>query len=66
LHPDIGVALKKMKKIDELIEKLPGYDCGACGSPSCKIFAEDIVDGKAKIDDCPILFKRKYENEKTK
>lgn len=66
LDSDISVALTKMKMIDDLIEKLPGYDCGACGSPTCKVFAEDIVEGKVKIEDCPILFKRKYENEKVK
>ena len=66
LDEDITVALEKMKKIDEIIEELPHYDCGACGSPSCKVFAEDIVDKKTKIEDCPILFKRKYEDEKVK
>jgi len=31
---------------------LPALDCGACGAPSCKALAEDIVRGNAKITDC--------------
>ncbi|MFH1312954.1 MAG: (Fe-S)-binding protein [Candidatus Eisenbacteria bacterium] len=27
-------------------------DCGCCGTPSCLAFAEDIVRGQARIEDC--------------
>ena len=27
-------------------------DCGACGSPSCRAFAEDIVAGRAERSMC--------------
>ncbi len=63
LDEDIVIAIEKMKKIDELIEILPGYDCGVCGSPTCKIFAEDIADGLVKLEDCPILNFEKRNNK---
>ena len=67
LDEDILVAIEKMQKIDELLEKLPGYDCGACGAPDCRTFAEDILDGKFEIENCPVLFyEKEKENEKTK
>ena len=30
-----------------------GYDCGACGAPTCAAFAEDLVLGRAGASDCP-------------
>ncbi len=41
-----------MAKIEEIYKVLPQIDCGACGSPTCKSLAEDIVMGRAQIDDC--------------
>lgn len=32
--------------IEELTQKLPGLNCGACGFPSCREFAKDLVEGK--------------------
>lgn len=32
---------------------LPGYNCGSCGTPSCKAFATEIVSGEAgKLTRC--------------
>ena len=47
-----------MKQINEFLTMLPGLDCSACGSPTCYALAEDIVLGKASIDDCVVLLKR--------
>ncbi|MDD2387964.1 MAG: [Fe-Fe] hydrogenase large subunit C-terminal domain-containing protein [Bacteroidales bacterium] len=63
LDKDIKQAIYKMKKIQELLKILPGFDCGACGSPSCKSLAEDIVQGNAKLEDCLILCKNKEDLE---
>ena len=36
-----------------------GIDCGSCGAPSCRAFAEDVIKGNAKIEDCLInLYKK--------
>ena len=46
LDPDVSVAMEKLERIRRLTESLPGVDCGACGAPSCRAFAEDIVTGR--------------------
>lgn len=55
LSDDIGDAMSKYDQIDKILATLPGLDCGACGAPSCASMAEDIVQGKAKIEDCIIM-----------
>jgi hypothetical protein len=52
LDDDLVEALRKMDRIEAIYETLPGYDCGSCGSPTCRTFAEDIVQGKAREMDC--------------
>lgn len=55
LADDFVSAVKKMKFMNHLINTLPGTDCGQCGSPSCKAFAEDVVKGLAPIGDCKYI-----------
>lgn len=55
LADDFESAVKKMKYMNELLSKLPGKDCGFCGSPSCKAFAEDVVRGLASLEDCKLI-----------
>lgn len=52
LDEDFSVALQKMEQIASIYDRLPQTDCGSCGSPTCKCFAEDIVRGLAKETDC--------------
>jgi len=52
LDDDIESAMKKMSRLNRIISFLPGIDCGACGTPSCRNLAEDIVQGKAHTSDC--------------
>ncbi|PIE88695.1 MAG: ferredoxin [Bacteroidetes bacterium] len=55
LDTDIGKALKKIERIRELMCFLPGFDCGACGSPTCRALAEDIVQKRANISHCVFM-----------
>ncbi|MDO4618868.1 MAG: (Fe-S)-binding protein, partial [Clostridia bacterium] len=71
LNVDMKRAMEMMVKIEEFEEKLPGLDCGSCGSPSCACFAEDVVKGYASADDCifrlreqMVELKEKYESLK--
>lgn len=59
LNSDIKIALELMKKIDEICKNLPGLDCSACGSPTCRSLAEDIVNKRAKMKDCVVLLRSK-------
>ncbi len=52
LDSDIVKAMQKMELIEKTLARLPGLDCGSCGSPSCKALAEDIVQGHASETDC--------------
>lgn len=55
LDKDPRTALKKMKARDKIYNTLPGIDCGACGAPTCKSFAEDVVQERAKKEACLLL-----------
>ena len=57
LDDDLVEAMRKMEKMEEIFKKLPGYDCGSCGSPTCHTFAEDIVQGFAREMDCIHIMK---------
>lgn len=52
LDDDLMEAMRKMEKIEQIYSELPGFDCGSCGSPTCRTFAEDIVQGDATKMDC--------------
>jgi len=52
LAEDLGKAIKKIKEKEDIYETLPKIDCGACGSPTCLTFAEDVVRGEAELTDC--------------
>lgn len=52
LGTDIAETITRMKKLEDLLTNLPGIDCGSCGAPTCRAFAEDVVLGRAQIFDC--------------
>lgn len=52
LDQDRMAAMEKMMQIEELEDQLPGLHCGSCGAPSCHAFAEDVVVGRARVEDC--------------
>ncbi|MGI6586040.1 MAG: 4Fe-4S binding protein [Gracilibacteraceae bacterium] len=52
LDDDISKSIKKMEMIKEMLKNLPGIDCGVCGAPTCKAFAEDIVKGENRNGVC--------------
>ena len=57
LDDDLLEAMRKMEEIEQISKRLPGYDCGSCGSPTCHAFAEDIVQGFAREMDCVHILK---------
>ena len=59
LDLDFAKAIEKLMEIEKVLELLPQIDCGACGSPSCRALAEDIVLGHAKLSDCMVDLKYK-------
>ena len=61
LDKDINEAMRKMQLLEEIYSRLPQLDCGSCGSPNCREFAEDIVRGKAQERDCIFRLREKIE-----
>ena len=53
------VAMLKMEAVDDILKKLPGMDCGACGAPNCRTLAEDIVQDQAYQMDCIFVFRER-------
>ncbi len=65
LDADIPRAIEKRARIQELSRKLPGIDCGACGSPTCLSFAEDVVLGRACEEECVVLAARQLRGSES-
>ncbi len=57
LSDNLGESMRLMSQIQALRKELPGIDCGSCGAPNCRAFAEDIVMGNADRNECIIAYK---------
>lgn len=54
LSDSMAESMRMMADIQRLKDGLPGIDCGACGAPNCRAFAEDVIKGRTGIINCPI------------
>ena len=61
LSEDLTEAMQMMMDIDAICEKFPGLDCGACGAPSCRALAEDVVKGLARQSDCVFVLREEIQ-----
>ncbi len=59
LDENFQEAMKKLEALELINKELPGLDCGACGAPSCRALAEDIVRGNANETDCVFKLREK-------
>lgn len=55
----LAVANSKLKvfedpRIDKVQDMLPGANCGACGLPGCRAFAEKVVAGEIQPSECTV------------
>lgn len=55
----IAIAYKKLRvyedpRIDQVEEMLPHANCGACGQPGCRAFAEKVVGGEMQVSKCTV------------
>lgn len=60
----IAESMRMMADIQKLKSELPGIDCGACGAPTCRAFAEDVVRKTACPEDCPMKNRLSKKGEK--
>ncbi len=61
LSSNMAKSMRMMADIQNLRASLPGLDCGACGAPSCRAFAEDVVRGRADEKACVVANSKKEE-----
>ena len=58
LADNLGQSMQLMARIEQLHRSLPGIDCGACGAPNCRAFAEDVVRGQAQPHECVVAMRQ--------
>lgn len=61
LSDSMAESIRMMSDIQKLRKSLPGIDCGSCGAPTCRAFAEDVIKGLSVPEDCLISKNRKGE-----
>lgn len=52
LGNNIAESMRMMADIQKFKATLPGIDCGSCGAPTCRAFAEDVIKKNACPEDC--------------
>ena len=50
----LKLMVEKDPKIGEVLDALPGANCGACGLPGCQAYATKIVEEEFDISLCPV------------
>lgn len=63
----LAIAYRKLRvyedpRIDQVEEMLPGANCGACGMPGCRAFAEQVVKGEINPGKCTVSSPDGIEN----
>ena len=61
LSDDLAEAMRMMVDIDRIAKEFPGLDCGACGAPTCRAFAEDVVRGNSQKTGCIFVYRRQMQ-----
>lgn len=62
LDDDRARAMELMAQIESIRKTLPGLDCGSCGSPTCRAFAQDVIAGEASYDNCIVKMRQIVQN----
>ncbi len=47
-------AVEKDSRLEEILQALPGANCGGCGYAGCQTFAQALLDNKAQVGGCPV------------
>jgi len=55
LSENMDIAAKIFQEVNTIYDLLPKLDCGSCGAPSCRSFAEDVVLNKIKLTECKFI-----------
>ncbi len=61
LAENVSDAMRLLQHVETMLAELPKLDCGACGAPTCRAFAEDMALGLAKEEDCIFRLREQWE-----
>lgn len=61
LDEDLQTAIEMMEAIETLYNMLPHIDCGSCGAPTCRSFAEDVIKGYSHVEDCIFMLRKRIK-----
>jgi len=56
---EISKGIERQNRVEEILRLLPRKECGVCGSPDCRTFAEDVIDEKTSLESCVYWQKQK-------
>ena len=53
-RPSLSIqeGIRRQEKVEDILRLLPKKECGVCGSPDCRTFAEDVIDGRTLMENC--------------
>jgi ArsR family metal-binding transcriptional regulator len=57
---------RSMPRPLDIYTLLPGNNCKECGELTCLAFALNLVNEKVKLSQCPLLFKKEFEVNRSK
>ncbi len=57
LSDNMAESMRMLADIQRLKDELPGIDCGSCGAPNCRAFAEDVVRCRADKSECVLMLR---------
>lgn len=63
LSDNMAESIRMMSDIQKFRKSLPGIDCGSCGAPTCRAFAEDVIKGLSVPEDCLINLNKNRKGE---
>jgi hypothetical protein len=59
----IAEAIERQERIEKILQTLPAKECGACGSPDCRTFAEDVVGNLVSLEECVYIQRSTFAKE---
>jgi iron only hydrogenase large subunit-like protein len=59
------LSLADAARVEQLVAELGNHNCGACGAPDCRTFAEDVIHGQARLRDCVWFYVRSLKRGRT-
>ncbi len=54
------LSIEDLTKINHIYDRLPKFNCSACGAPDCLTFAEDVVRKRARLTECRMFKQERF------